>query len=363
MGSIAAVGSILTGLGIGGGVVGRMARNHPLPTRLAFFFALSAVIIGAIGLYKRDGANERFWFNIGLVSFALAGTAAIVAGIGVWGDRTSPQVIAAARATASGEVVELLVQESGLNNSERVHIAIWPLQSEIASSETNNPGEAEVPRYSYYTGGVPLYQSITGPDAEGNVDIEASARMPDQHPERVVVEAAVGEEKPNDCFEKTSEVGCVFVDLGPPGRPRLSASWHLDGSGPQVYLRTANDEISGRVVHLRVIGQPRSPVLANAKLTADTSGKLDQVTGVALSSDTRRICAVATTAPSGVVGCPPRYTVRPSALAICVGQLEHNQPIGPDTHPTSRGEAERRCQTSLETSLRQGTAWFTERVP
>lgn len=79
-------------------------------------FALAAVLAGLWGLY-RPVEKKRFWFNLGLLFYLVAGGFAVWAAIAVWGDDTSPEVIAAAAPAGHGGAVDLTVKSSGLQNT------------------------------------------------------------------------------------------------------------------------------------------------------------------------------------------------------------------------------------------------------
>src|SRR3954447_5156747 len=84
MASITGVGAILTALGVSGGLVGRMARNHEILSGLAFIAALLAVGMGFIAAYTGRAAREKTFLNRGIALFVIAGICAVWAGIGVW---------------------------------------------------------------------------------------------------------------------------------------------------------------------------------------------------------------------------------------------------------------------------------------
>lgn len=57
--AIPALGAVLTGLAITGGLVGHMARDHPLATYGAFGLAVLAIFAGSVAAFAlRDGSPE-----------------------------------------------------------------------------------------------------------------------------------------------------------------------------------------------------------------------------------------------------------------------------------------------------------------
>src|SRR6185312_11349941 len=58
--AIPALGAVLTGLAITGGLVGHMARDHPLATYGAFGLAVLAIFAGSVAAFAlRDGSPEE----------------------------------------------------------------------------------------------------------------------------------------------------------------------------------------------------------------------------------------------------------------------------------------------------------------
>lgn len=58
--AIPALGAVLTGLAITGGLVGHMARDHPLASYGAFGLAVLAIFAGAVAAFAlREGSTEE----------------------------------------------------------------------------------------------------------------------------------------------------------------------------------------------------------------------------------------------------------------------------------------------------------------
>jgi hypothetical protein len=365
--SITGIGTIISALGVSGSVVGRMVRNHPLLSGLAYGVALLAVLAGVFGLY-RSVEKQRLWFNAGLILFAIAGLFALFAALAVWGDHTSPQIWAAAKPSTHGGSVDLTVKSSGLRNEQRLTVDIWPLESTSASalSETNSTTGAG-PQLGYSTGVSPIYQSVTGPDANGNVNFSTSAHLPPDHPSRVVVEASTDETELDDCFEN-EKTGCVFLELGSPARPQLSASVAHHDREATLKLRTYASGIAERTLFFKVFASRpgHRSALADGDLAPDSEGELDQTTGVAIPRAARRVCALAGTYPltsaAGISGCPPKFAAPDAAVKECVAELKRNpQPAQESVKPSARKPAER-CAAGIVTGLQEATTWLEQRV-
>jgi hypothetical protein len=88
--AIPALGAVLTGLAITGGLVGHMARDHPLASYGAFGLAVLAIFAGAVAAFAlREGSTEE--------------QAAIYVGLGlVWSRACSSASTRASRPGATG---------------------------------------------------------------------------------------------------------------------------------------------------------------------------------------------------------------------------------------------------------------------
>src|SRR3954468_3852101 len=73
--AIPALGAVLTGLAITGGLVGHMARDHPLASYGAFGLAVLAIFAGAVATFAfREGSTEEqvaIYAGLGLVVASL----------------------------------------------------------------------------------------------------------------------------------------------------------------------------------------------------------------------------------------------------------------------------------------------------
>lgn len=353
--AITGVGALLSAIGVSGSVIGRMVRDHPVLSGFMYGFALAAVLAGLWGLYRpaepeARKEKKRFWFNLGVLFYLIAGCFAVWAAIAVWGDDTSPEVVAAAAAAGDGGAVKLTVKSSGLQNNQRLTLDIWPVESTTAAAVSRlSGGAAEKPSFSYETGSAPLYQLVTGPDGDGNVDLSTVAHLPVNHPGEVVVEASTGATELDDCLQN-EKAGCVFLDLGGPAKPQLSASLRRRKGDPELILRTYARGIAERLLHFRVLAAmpDRTARVASGSLAPDSEGRLDQRTDVTIPAAAKWICAIASTSPlgpgAGVGGCPPKYHLPSSARRAC-----RSRPEGASLEP---------CLRAVKLGLQQGTSWI-----
>jgi hypothetical protein len=343
------VGALLSAVGVSGNVIGRMVRDHPVLSGFMYGFALAAVLAGLWALYRPE-EKKHFWFNLGLLFYLVAGGFAVWAAIAVWGDDTSPEVIAAASPAGHNGAVDLTVKSSGLQNNQRLTLDIWPIESTAATAVSRLAGDAGgKPSFSYATGVDPLYQLVTGPDGDGNVDLSTVAHLPVDHPSQLVVEASTGPTELDDCL-RNEKSGCVFLDLGGPAKPQLSASLRRRKGNPELILRTYGSGIAERLLHFKVLAAMRSRTarVAGGSLAPDSEGTLDQKTDVAVPAGARWICAIASTSPLGpkaaVGGCPPKFHLPSSAWKAC-------------RHRPKRVSF-RGCLEGIRLGLQQATSWI-----
>ena len=84
--AIPALGAVLTGLAITGGLVGHMARDHPLASYGAFGLAVVAIFAGAVAAFAfREGSTEEqvaIYTGLGLVVASLL--FGVYAGVQTW---------------------------------------------------------------------------------------------------------------------------------------------------------------------------------------------------------------------------------------------------------------------------------------
>ena len=91
--AIPALGAVLTGLAITGGLVGHMARDHPLASYGAFGLAVLAIFAGGLAAFGlREGSTEEqvaIYAGLGLVVASLL--FGVYAGVQTWGDRVATE--------------------------------------------------------------------------------------------------------------------------------------------------------------------------------------------------------------------------------------------------------------------------------
>src|SRR6266480_5118536 len=87
--AIPALGAVLTGLAITGGLVGHMARDHPLASYGAFGLAVLAIFAGGVAAFALRGVSTEeqvaIFAGLGLVVVSLL--FGVYAGVQTWGDR------------------------------------------------------------------------------------------------------------------------------------------------------------------------------------------------------------------------------------------------------------------------------------
>ncbi|HST55872.1 MAG TPA: hypothetical protein VLJ42_08265 [Solirubrobacteraceae bacterium] len=367
MASLTAIAGIFTVLGLTGGLIGRMARNHPVFAGGALAVAGGAVVVGFIG-GGLTGVKQRHALNLGIGLFLVAAVLAILAGISTWGDATTPRVTATAKRTASGEALAISVKDSGMKAKQKLVVSVWPIAGVTGPSSVDGaPLDAAV---DYRTGGLPLYQSINGPNSDGEVDLSQDVPLPDDYPPSVIVQAVVEGGRPSDCFKSKSHSGCVTLSLGDAGTPQLDASWAgLDSSHPRLGLAVSAENIPRQLLYVRALvrGSPtrrgiaKRHEIARVKLTPAASGDVRHKLDLMLPAHARTVCVVASTA--GNVTCPPILKASPSAAAECAKTLHQQQVSSLGTVPQRQPELLTTCRRSILLSQQHGTTWERFLVP
>ena len=134
--SVAAVTAIFTALGITGGVIGRMARNHDLATFLALGLAVAAVSIGVVATVLGHVGWQRRLLYLGLAAFPPARHSQSSLPCATWNDPVAPRVTASSEETTRGPVIVLDADAAALESEQRLTTTIWPL------GEIRGPGYA-----------------------------------------------------------------------------------------------------------------------------------------------------------------------------------------------------------------------------
>jgi hypothetical protein len=360
--SLTFIAGIFAALGVSNGTVSNMVRNHGVWAGFAIGIGVVAVLAGVwAGTKKANRESQSKWIFWGLVLLLAAAVCAVIAAVEVTGDETAPRVSATVEPSTRGNVVNLGVQTAGLKHDERVDLAVWPLLSEVGGSSLPKAAGTVNSRYDYYAGGVPLYRSVLGPDGNGEISIEHRASLPLDHPSRVLVQAEVGEAHPLDCFDPGSRAGCVFLDLGQSGRPRLAVSTPRPGSHRSVRIHLSASDVAGETMFLSVANGPgRHHQVMEAQFAPDPAGNLVEKPVVRLPSGTHSVCVVANTIATQ--SCPPLTQPPQSVLNDCIASIVHKPVLGSTTQ-TTKDEARKRCLASYPRQEQRSTSWVRLQLP
>src|SRR5256885_13250045 len=124
--AIPALGAVLTGLAITGGLVGHMARDHPLASCGAFGLAVLAIFAGGVAAFAlREGSTQEqvaIYAGLGLVAASLL--FGVYAGVQTWGDRAQPSITVAPK---PGQIVAVTVRGAGLRSSDHIVVEVEQL--------------------------------------------------------------------------------------------------------------------------------------------------------------------------------------------------------------------------------------------
>lgn len=342
-----------------------MVRNHGLATGIALTAAGLAVVAGVIaGLLRSRSRAQWYFLATGLFLFLVSAGFAIYAGVKTWGDQGAPVITASVDGKPGSTVVDLGVKSTGLKAGERVRVAIWPLLSESGAQSIGFLDSG----YSYSAGGLPLYQSISGPSSAGEVEFQVKAPLSPDRPSRVVVQAAVGSKsdsdlKPGDCFAAESDSGCVILDLGSNGRPQLEASFEGTDKSQSLVLKVSGERMPQALTRLRVVGRGggKARPLARAALSANAVGAIDQTLEVPIPQSVRSVCIVASLA--GRFTCPPSKEIPPAELAWCINAKRSQVPLEGNDRRLSRAQAARSCRAGYPAYIASTTTWARVRAP
>jgi hypothetical protein len=370
VGSVAAVAAILTALGITGGVIGRMARNHDVLTFLAISLAAFASVVGVIAwLQSKSSQRQKHLLWLGLAIFLAAAGFAIAAAIRTWNDSFAPRVTASVEETARGEVIVLNSDAAGLKADQRLTTAVWPLASVSGPTYSGNGGIIE-DRFDYTVEGLPIYRTANGPNADGEVSLASRVPVPADHPARVIVRAAIEDssgalsqpDNPDDCFEDTSAAGCITLDLGEPTAPPLDVGWSTVDGRRILDIKIGADQSAGRRLFVRVFGRSArgSVVLARAELPLSQGEATTRDVQVFVPGDVRSVCAVASPVDLST-GCPPQPRADRASRHTCVAaRLE----TVPRNHPKpSHADLRMECRSNQRSFVEGATSWMRMRIP
>jgi hypothetical protein len=358
--SLTFVTGIFTALGITGGAIGHMARNHQLLMGTALIAACLAVICGVIAALRRSNSAKQWsWLRNGLALFLVATVAAVLAGLATWGDQTRPRVTAAIERADRGPILAIKATVGGLQSGQRLRVIVWPLTGQVGTSSGTTAGV----RYAYGVEGLPLYQSINGPNADGDVDLDTKIPLPPQHPSSVVVQAVVGPFRADDCFEDSSHSGCVVVYLGEPGRPQLTLALSGTAADPMLMLKISDEDIPLQTVYLRLVAETKRGrvELAHGAFAPAANGDLTQSVSLQRPRRATSLCAIASALASAVRSCPLRFKLNRGQLRACIQALASPPTLVlPGDQPPSQTPAQRQkvCTQGQRSAVERGSAWL-----
>jgi len=288
--AIPALGTVLAGLAITDGLVGHMARDHPLPTYGAFGFTVLALFAGALAAFalQEGSASERLAVYAGLALIGMSLLLGVYAGVRTWGDRAQPSITLT---PLPGQRVAVTVHGSGLRSSE--HMLVEVEQLVRAKSDegrlTWKPGE-------------PLYGASLGPDGDGQIAHTVQIPLPQGDYDDLGARAWVGSE-PRPCYSRGNTTGCVRIHVPrQQERPQLAVSWETFVRVPRLLVHLSARNLAqrpARSMTLRVYGIPAEAprrTLAEWQLAPSETGTFDRRLAVVVGRLYTDVCVVASTA-------------------------------------------------------------------
>ena len=287
--AIPALGAVLTGLAITGGLVGHMARDHPLATYGAFGLAVLAIFAGSVAAFAlRDGSPEEgvaIYSGLGLVVLSLL--FGVYAGVQTWGDRAQPSITLTPKA---GQTVAVTVHGAGLRSSDHIVVEVEQLV------RAPNDGGRLI-----WKPGQPLYGASLGPDGDGEISYTVDVPLPAGDYDDLGARAWVGSE-PKPCYSRGITTGCVRIHVPrQQERPQLAVSWETYVRAPRllVHLSAKNlPQRPSRSMTLRVFGLAADGsrrMLAEWSLAPNAEGEFDRRLAVVVGHAFADVCVVAST--------------------------------------------------------------------
>jgi hypothetical protein len=287
--AIPALGAVLTALAVTGGLIGRMARDHPLASYGAFGLAVLAIFAGAVAAFAlRAGSVEEqvaIYAGLGLIVASLL--FGVYAGVQTWGDRVQPSIMLTPKA---GQSVAVAVRGAGLRSSDHVFVEVDQLLR-----ATSDAGRLT------WKAGQPLYGASLGPNGDGEIQYSVEIPLPAGDYDDLGARVWVGDE-PKACYAHGNTTGCVRVHVPrPQERPQLSVFWETFVRAPRllVRLRARNlPQRPPRSMTLRVYGITAEQArrnLAEWSLAPDANGEFDRRLAVVVGHAFTDVCVVAST--------------------------------------------------------------------
>ena len=287
--AIPALGAVLTGLAITGGLVGHMARDHPLASYGAFGLAVLAIFAGGVAAFAlREGSTEeQVAIYAGLVLVVASLLFGVYAGVQTWGDRAQPSITLTPKA---GHTVAVTVRGVGLRSSDHIVVEVEQLVR-----APNDAGRLT------WKAGEPLYGASLGPDGDGKIAYTVSIPLPAGDYDDLGARAWVGEE-PKACYARGNTTGCVRVHVPrPQERPQLAVSWETFVRAPRLLIRLTAKNLPQRPAKsmtLRAFGittEHARRELAVWSLAPNAEGEFDRRLAVVVGHAFADVCVVAST--------------------------------------------------------------------
>jgi hypothetical protein len=290
--AIPALGAVLTALAITGGLVGRMARDHPLASYGAFGLAVLAISAGALAAFAlRDGSRaEVIALYGGLAAVIASLLIGVYAGVRTWGDRVQPSITLTPK---GARTVVVTVRDSGLRSTDHILVEVEQLVR-----AANDDGRLT------WEPGQPVYGASLGPDGDGDIAASVNVQLPPGDYDDLGARAWVGAE-PKPCYASRNTTGCVRIHVPrPQDRPQLAVNWETFVRAPRLLVRlTARGlpQHPARSMALRVYataadGSRRT--LAEWSLAPNADGDFDRRLDVVVGHAYATVCVVASSSAS-----------------------------------------------------------------
>jgi len=139
---VPALASLLAAIAVTGNTAGRMARNHPTATIVAFGLAAVAVFLGAFAAFGVAAGSraERNAIYTGIAALAAALAFGTYAAVATWGDRPQPSITLRPKTPST---VTVTVTASGLRRGDHISVEVDQL---LRGGDSWKPGPAPLQR-------------------------------------------------------------------------------------------------------------------------------------------------------------------------------------------------------------------------